>query len=58
MSAVQLRTERLWLRPFEAPDVGTETVVLSFGLRADDGALLSPAARVDVTVVPVSSSVS
>lgn len=37
---------------FEAPEVGTQTVVLSFALRADDGALLSPASQVDVTVVP------
>ena len=37
---------------FEAPDVGTQTVVLTFALRADDGALLSPASQVDVTVVP------
>lgn len=37
---------------FDAPDVGTKTVVLSFALRADDGALLSPASQVDVTVVP------
>jgi hypothetical protein len=37
---------------FDAPDVGTQTVVLSFALRADDGALLSPASQVDVTVVP------
>ncbi|MDB4934431.1 MAG: Chitinase [Labilithrix sp.] len=37
---------------FEAPDVGTQTLVLTFALRADDGKLLSPAAHVDVTVVP------
>ena len=37
---------------FEAPDVGTQTVVLTFALRADDGALLSPASQVEVTVVP------
>ena len=37
---------------FEAPEVGTETVVLTFALRADDGALLSPASQVEVTVVP------
>jgi hypothetical protein len=37
---------------FEAPEVGASTVVLSFALRADDGALLSPASQVDVTVVP------
>jgi hypothetical protein len=37
---------------FEAPEVGTKTVVLTFALRADDGALLSPASQVEVTVVP------
>ena len=37
---------------FEAPEVGTQTVVLTFALRADDGALLSPASNVEVTVAP------
>jgi hypothetical protein len=37
---------------FEAPEVTAQPVVLSFDLRADDGTLLSPASRVDVTVVP------
>jgi large repetitive protein len=37
---------------FDAPDVGTETVKLVFEVRANDGKLLSPAGRVDVTVVP------
>jgi hypothetical protein len=37
---------------FTAPDVGRDTVVLSFQVRADDGKLLSAASRVDVTVIP------
>lgn len=37
---------------FDAPDVGKETVKLVFEVRANDGKLLSPMARVDVTVVP------
>ena len=37
---------------FDAPDVGKETVKLSFEVRADDGTRLSPLSRVDVTVVP------
>jgi hypothetical protein len=37
---------------FSAPDVGRDTITLTFQIRADDGALLSAASRVDVTVVP------
>ena len=37
---------------FTAPDVGRDTVTLTFQIRADDGKLLSAASRVDVTVVP------
>jgi hypothetical protein len=37
---------------FEAPEVGTETASLTFEVRANDGKLLSPRSRVDVTVVP------
>lgn len=37
---------------FDAPDVGVRTVKLGFEVRADDGKLLSPMSRVDVTVVP------
>ncbi len=36
---------------FEAPEVATPTV-LTFVLRANDGKLVSPASRVDVTVLP------
>lgn len=36
---------------FAAPDVGREPAKLTFALRADDGALLSPASTVDVTVI-------
>jgi hypothetical protein len=50
--AVQLTGATSPAPTFEAPDVGTQTVVLTFALRADDGALLSPASQVEVTVVP------
>lgn len=36
---------------FDAPDV-TESTVIALQLRANDGKLVSPASRVDVTVVP------
>jgi hypothetical protein len=37
---------------FDAPDVGAKMETLTFALRANDGKLLSPQSRVDVTVVP------
>ncbi|MEA2752747.1 MAG: hypothetical protein QOI41_6890 [Myxococcales bacterium] len=49
---VPLATDLTEVATFDAPDVGRETVTLTFQIRADDGRLLSPAARVDVTVVP------
>lgn len=42
---------------FDAPDVPAPTV-LTFALRADDGKLVSPAARVDVTVTPYMARLS
>jgi hypothetical protein len=50
--AVQFVSDGTPKLAFNAPDVGRETVTLTFALRADDGKLLSPAANVDVTVVP------
>jgi hypothetical protein len=49
---VELVTDLGPAATFTAPDVGRDTVKLTFQIRADDGKLLSPAAQVDVTVVP------
>jgi hypothetical protein len=46
---VALETDGSPLLSFESPDV-LEPVTLTFSLRAHDGALLSPASRVDVAV--------
>jgi hypothetical protein len=50
--AVKLSGEASPTLSFEAPEVGTQPVVLTFALRANDGKLLSPVSHVDVTVVP------
>jgi hypothetical protein len=50
--AVELGTDGSAVATFSAPDVGRDTITLTFQIRADDGALLSAASRVDVTVVP------
>ncbi len=49
---VQLASDGGPVATFGAPDVGRDTVTLTFEVRADDGKLLSAASRVDVTVVP------
>lgn len=49
---VQLVTDGSPVLKFEAPEVGVKSTTLTFALHANDGALLSPQSRVDVTVVP------
>jgi MYXO-CTERM domain-containing protein len=52
---VVLKDEGTLTPTFDAPDA-KEPVTITFALRAHDGALLSPAARVDVVVSPASVS--